>query len=369
MANEHAYDKVIDDEQETKQEKNSFTDETLKIYLRRIGKIDILSREEEYDLAMRYSKSGDQEARGRLIEHNLRLVVSIAKRYRNRGMSFNDLIKEGNVGLITAVEKFDPGRGNRLSTPATWWIRQAVERALANKLRLVRVSEEWIAAYTRILRTEYNLREVLGREPMDEEIALQMEVAVDWLKRARRYMETPIVSLNGTPKGNDEGDLLCLAPDDRLNAEELALEQGAGIATICLRSLEPRQRYVLLLRLGMMDELTEGDIAEVVGIEQGDIKRIENVIAEKMQPPPEVLYNRRASQDWVARVKLNILEPQEAFVFGCRFGRWHDHPVSLDDIGKTLGVSHETIRKIEEKAMATLKKRVIAMQWEESRML
>ena len=223
------------------------------MYLREIGKIPLLTFDEELDLAKRILK-GDEEAKQKLAESNLRLVVSIAKKYVGRGMLFLDLIQEGNMGLIKAVEKFDYTKGFKFSTYATWWIRQAITRAIADQARTIRIPVHMVETINKLIRTSRNLLQQLGREPTPEEIAKEMEIPVEKVVEIQKIAQDP-VSLE-TPIGEEEDSHL----GDFIQDEDSPAPHDAASYTLLKEQLEevmntltPREAKVLKLRFGLED--------------------------------------------------------------------------------------------------------------------
>lgn len=228
-------------------------DDPVRMYLKEIGKVPLLSPEEEIDLAQRI-KNGDRSARKKLAEANLRLVVSIAKRYVGRGMLFLDLIQEGNLGLIKAVEKFDFKKGFKFSTYATWWIRQAITRAIADQARTIRIPVHMVETINKLIRVSRQLLQELGREPQPEEIAKIMDMPVDKVREIMKIAQEP-VSLE-TPIGEEEdshlGDFI---PDDEAPApaDAAAFRMLKEQLLKILNTLTPREEKVLRLRFGLDD--------------------------------------------------------------------------------------------------------------------
>ena len=251
--------------------------DTLTQYLGRIRGGKLLDAAEERDLSRR-AHAGDKKARRRLIEANLRLVISIAKKYRGRGVMFEDLIQEGNAGLIRAVEKFDPTMGNRFSTYATWWIRQAVTRAIADQGRTVRLPAHVVDSLFRLRRAEAQLSAELGREATDEELAERLDVEPEETRRLRRVSQ-PIGSVNariGAEDGSEMGDLL---PDERLENDFVRAEAGQWERTLveAVRTLPDREAKVLELRHGLDggETRTLREVSETLGISQERARQVE----------------------------------------------------------------------------------------------
>ena len=228
-------------------------DDPVRMYLKEIGRIDLLTAEEEVELA-KGIEAGDEEARRRLAEANLRLVVSIAKRYVGRGMLFLDLIQEGNLGLIKAVEKFDYRKGYKFSTYATWWIRQAITRAIADQARTIRIPVHMVETINKLVRINRQLLQELGRDPTPEEIAEEMDITPKRVREIMKSAQEP-VSLE-TPIGEEEDSHLGDFIEDE---EALAPAEAASFILLreqleeVLETLTPRERDVLRLRFGIVD--------------------------------------------------------------------------------------------------------------------
>jgi RNA polymerase primary sigma factor len=246
-------------------------------YLSRVRDGRLLDAGEERDLSRR-AHGGDREARKRLIESNLRLVISIAKKYRGRGLPFEDLIQEGNAGLIKAVEKFDPEMGNRFSTYATWWIRQAVTRAIADQARTVRLPAHVVDSLYRLRRAESSLSVELGRDATEEELARRLGKGPDEARRLREVGQ-PISSINarlGDEEGSEVGDLL---PDERSGDDYVRVEVGQWEQMLAeaVRSLPEREAKVLEMRHGLdgSETRTLREVSEVLGISQERARQVE----------------------------------------------------------------------------------------------
>ncbi|HHX77330.1 MAG TPA: RNA polymerase sigma factor RpoD, partial [Firmicutes bacterium] len=259
----------------------------VRMYLKEIGKIPLLTPEEEVELAKRMEK-GEEEAKRRLAEANLRLVVSIAKKYVGRGMLFLDLIQEGNLGLIKAVEKFNYHKGFKFSTYATWWIRQAITRAIADQARTIRIPVHMVETINKLIRVSRQLVQELGREPTPEEIANEMGITEDRVREIQKIAQEP-VSLE-TPIGEEDdshlGDFIedqeVQAPADAA-AFELLREQLEGV----LDTLTPRERKVLRLRFGLDDgrSRTLEEVGQVFGVTRERIRQIEAKALRKLRHP------------------------------------------------------------------------------------
>lgn len=262
-------------------------DDPVRMYLKEIGRVPLLTPDEEVDLARRMS-DGDQEAKNRMTESNLRLVVSIAKRYVGRGMQFLDLIQEGNLGLIKAVDKFDYTKGYKFSTYATWWIRQAITRAIADQARTIRIPVHMVETINKVIRVSRQLLQELGHDPTAEEIAEEMNLPVDKVRDILKIAQEP-VSLE-TPIGEEEdshlGDFI---PDEE--ASEPA--EAASFALLreqldeVLDTLTPREKKVLELRFGMTDGRTRTleEVGKEFNVTRERIRQIEAKTLTKLRHP------------------------------------------------------------------------------------
>ncbi|QEY33924.1 RNA polymerase sigma factor RpoD [Caproiciproducens galactitolivorans] len=262
-------------------------DDPVKVYLKEIGRVPLLSPEEEIDLAIRIS-DGDEAAKKRLSEANLRLVVSIAKRYLGRGMQFLDLIQEGNLGLIKAVEKFDYSKGFKFSTYATWWIRQAITRAIADQARTIRIPVHMVETINKVKKVSSQLLHTNGHEPTADEISAELDMPVDKVREIMRVAQEP-VSLE-TPIGEEEdshlGDFI---PDDDAPApadaasHTLLKEQLADV----LDTLTPREEKVLRLRFGLEDgrSRTLEEVGKEFNVTRERIRQIEANALRKLRHP------------------------------------------------------------------------------------
>lgn len=262
-------------------------DDPVKTYLKEIGRVPLLSAEEEAALA-RAAQAGDEDARRRLSEANLRLVVSVAKRYAGRGLPFLDLIQEGNLGLIKAVEKFDSTKGFKFSTYATWWIRQAITRAIADQARTIRIPVHMVETINKVIRVSRQLLQELGHDPSPEEIAKEMNMPVDRVRDILKIAQEP-VSLE-TPIGEEEdshlGDFI---PDD--DAPEPA--EAASFMLLkeqlveVLKTLTPREEKVLRLRFGIEDGHTRTleEVGKEFNVTRERIRQIEAKALRKLRHP------------------------------------------------------------------------------------
>ena len=262
-------------------------DDPVRMYLKEIGKVPLLSAEEEIELAKRMEQ-GDEEAKRRLCEANLRLVVSIAKRYVGRGMLFLDLIQEGNLGLIKAVEKFDFRKGFKFSTYATWWIRQAITRAIADQARTIRIPVHMVETINKLIRISRQLLQELGREPKPDEIAKEMDLPEEKVREILKIAQEP-VSLE-TPIGEEEdshlGDFI---PDDDAPApaEAAAFSMLKEQLIEVLDTLTPREQKVLRLRFGLDDgrARTLEEVGKKFDVTRERIRQIEAKALRKLRHP------------------------------------------------------------------------------------
>ena len=262
-------------------------EDPVRMYLKEIGKVPLLTADEEIELAKRMSE-GDEEAKKRLAEANLRLVVSIAKRYVGRGMLFLDLIQEGNLGLIKAVEKFDYQKGFKFSTYATWWIRQAITRAIADQARTIRIPVHMVETINKLIRVSRQLLQELGREPLPEEIAKELEMPVERVREILKISQEP-VSLE-TPIGEEEDSHL----GDFIQDDNVPVPAEAAAATLLkeqlnevLDTLTEREQKVLRLRFGMNDgrARTLEEVGKEFDVTRERIRQIEAKALRKLRHP------------------------------------------------------------------------------------
>lgn len=277
-------DIVLNDEEITK---DININDPVRMYLKEIGRISLLSSEEELELSIRIA-NGDEEAKNILAESNLRLVVSIAKRYVGRGLLFLDLIQEGNIGLMKAVEKFDYGKGYKFSTYATWWIRQAITRALADQARTIRVPVHMVETINKMARIQRQMTLELNREPSEEEIAERMGITVDKVREVMKISQDP-VSLD-TPIGEEDdshlGDFIkderSMSPEEYATNEILKEEIKNVLAT-----LQEREQEVLELRFGLIDGTshTLEEVGKKFNVTRERIRQIEAKALRKLRHP------------------------------------------------------------------------------------
>lgn len=263
------------------------TDDAVRMYLKEIGKVPLLTGEQERELAIRMEQ-GDEDAKKKLCESNLRLVVSIAKRYLNRGLSFLDLIQEGNLGLIKAVDKFDYTKGYKFSTYATWWIRQAITRSIADQARTIRIPVHMVETINKLIRISRQLLQELGREPTSEEVAKEMGITVEKVREIKKISQDP-VSLE-TPIGEEEdshlGDFI---PDDDVPApvEAAAYSMLKEQLMEVLDTLSEREKKVLMLRFGLEDgrPRTLEEVGKEFNVTRERIRQIEAKALRKLRHP------------------------------------------------------------------------------------
>ena len=259
----------------------------VRMYLKEIGRINLLTSDEEFEYAKR-AEEGDEEAKRMLAESNLRLVVSIAKRYVGRGMLFLDLIQEGNIGLMKAVDKFDPTKGYKFSTYATWWIRQAITRAIADQARTIRVPVHMVETINKLARVQRQLTQEFNREPTDEEIAKRLGISIDKVREVYKISQDP-VSLE-TPIGEEDdshlGDFIkderTMGPEEYATVEMLKEELSGVLAT-----LTEREEKVLRLRFGLDDGQcrTLEEVGQIFGVTRERIRQIEAKALRKLRHP------------------------------------------------------------------------------------
>ena len=262
-------------------------DDPVRMYLKEIGKVPLLTAEQEQELAQRMLE-GDEDAKAQLIEANLRLVVSIAKRYLGRGMQFLDLIQEGNLGLIKAVDKFDHSKGFKFSTYATWWIRQAITRAIADQARTIRIPVHMVETINRLVREQRALIQELGREPTVEEIAERMSLSVEKVREIQKISQEP-VSLE-KPIGEEEDSHLgdFIPDDDAMSpADQVAYTLLKEQLLDAMKGLTAREEKVLRLRFGLDDgrQRTLEEVGKEFNVTRERIRQIEAKALRKLRHP------------------------------------------------------------------------------------
>ncbi len=261
-------------------------DDSVRLYLREIGKIPLLNAEEELKLAYEI-KAGSKKAKDKMAEANMRLVVSIAKRYVGRGLDLLDLIQEGNTGLLRAVEKFDPDKGFKFSTYATWWIRQAITRAIADQARTIRIPVHMVETINKLLRTQRRLTQELNREPTNEEIAAEMEIEVDKVEHIMKIKQD-ISSLDASIRDDEEDSVLSdfIEDDDAVSPEESATNQllKEQVKDI-LSALTEREQKILKLRFGLEDgkQHTLEEVGQEFSVTRERIRQIEAKALAKLR--------------------------------------------------------------------------------------
>ena len=280
---------VSETSRKTEHETTETSMDSLRLYLRSIGRVELLTAEQEVELAKRIER-GDMAAKQHMVEANLRLVVSIAKGYLGRGLSFLDLIQEGSLGLIRAVEKFDYRRGYKFSTYATWWIRQAVTRAIADKARTIRIPVHMVEKLNKVVHVERQLVQRMGREPEPAEIAEELKITVREVRDILRVAQMPI-SLEKPVGDEEESELGDFVADDRSEEPfDTATErlQREDIQK-ALDALPERERQVIELRYGLRghEPLTLEEVGRAFGVTRERIRQIENNTLKKLKQLPE----------------------------------------------------------------------------------
>jgi RNA polymerase primary sigma factor len=271
--------------------------DSLRLYLRSIGRVDLLTADQEVALARRIER-GDMSAKQQMIEANLRLVVSIAKGYLGRGLSFLDLIQEGSLGLIRAVEKFDYRRGYKFSTYATWWIRQAVTRAIADKARTIRIPVHMVEKLNKVVHIERQLVQRLGREPRPDEIATELEMTTEEVREILRMAQLP-VSLEKPIGEEEESELGDFVQDEQAESpfDTASLSLRREDIKKALDSLPDRERKVIELRFGLLGDqpCTLEEVGRAFGVTRERIRQIENNTLKRLESLPEAQGLRGAS--------------------------------------------------------------------------
>jgi RNA polymerase primary sigma factor len=288
---------ISEDEEETtpwdgaSQPLDEISDDSVRLYLREIGKIPLLTPEEELALAQKV-KSGDKDAKDKMAEANMRLVVSIAKRYSGRGLDFLDLIQEGNTGLLRAVEKFDPDKGFKFSTYATWWIRQAITRAIADQARTIRIPVHMVETINKLLRTQRRMTQELNREPTVEELAREMEMEPEKVEYIMRIKQD-ITSLDASVRDDDDDSALgdFVVDEEAVTPEEAATTQllKEQVSKV-LDTLTEREQKILRMRFGLEDgkSHTLEEVGQMFNVTRERIRQIEAKALSKLRKHPEV---------------------------------------------------------------------------------
>ena len=274
-----------EDDSESESRAIEASTDALQLFLKDIGRVDLLTAAQEVELAKRIER-GDHRAKQEMIEANLRLVVSIAKRYRNQGLPFLDLIQEGTIGLVRAAEKFDYRKGFKFSTYATWWIRQAVARALADKARTIRMPVHVVEKLNKIVRTERKLRAELGREPLAAEIGRELDLTPQEVEQIRRRAQTP-VSLEKPIGDEEESEFGAFITDETAPLPDEAAETSMRRETLerILTKLSAREREVLVLRYGLDGQhpRTLDEVGRTFSVTRERIRQIENQSLKKLR--------------------------------------------------------------------------------------
>ena len=287
---EELHIEVVQPEEEPEQESldvegPEISTDSLQLFLKDIGKVNLLTAPQEVELAKRIER-GDHDAKQSMVEANLRLVVSIAKRYRNQGLPFLDLIQEGTIGLVRAAEKFDYRKGFKFSTYATWWIRQAVARALADKSRTIRMPVHVVEKLNKIVRSERKLRGELGREPTSAEIGRDLDLTSDEVDQIRRSSQLP-VSLEKPVGDDEESEFGHFLTDETAPLPEESAEQALRRDTLkqILCSLSPREQRILEMRYGLDGEQprTLDEVGRAFNVTRERIRQIENQCLKKLR--------------------------------------------------------------------------------------
>ena len=284
-------EEVVEDTSAAVQSFDEVSDDSVRLYLREIGKIPLLTPEQELALAQRV-KAGDKDAKDQMAEANMRLVVSIAKRYSGRGLDFLDLIQEGNTGLLRAVEKFDPDKGFKFSTYATWWIRQAITRAIADQARTIRIPVHMVETINKLLRTQRRLTQELNREPTIEELAKAMEMEPEKVEYVMKIKQD-ITSLDASVRDDDDDSVLgdFVVDEEAENPEEAATSQllKEQVKRI-LGTLTEREQKILKMRFGLDDgkSHTLEEVGQEFNVTRERIRQIEAKALSKLRKHKDV---------------------------------------------------------------------------------
>ena len=273
--------------------------ESLNIYLQQISSIPLISVQEEIELSEKI-KSGDEKARETMITANLRLVVKIAQHYSNIGLSLLDLINEGNIGLMKAVERFDPTKGGKLSTYASWWIKQSIKRALANQSKTIRLPVHMVDRVMQMRRTSAELEERLGRDPTDEELAAEMNLPLSRVSHLKSVSKKP-ASLD-SPLGDDENSTLGeVVPDNNAANpfEKLQSKSLIGDVNLVLSKLEPREADIIRLRFGLegRDPLTLEEVGEKIGVTRERIRQLQEQALRQLRKNMATFEKQRTAEE------------------------------------------------------------------------
>lgn len=290
-------DDDIDVEEDTRSDYDENT--AIKLYLHEIGQVDLLTPKEEVELAKRI-KRGDKEARERMIKANLRLVVKIARDYENYGLPLLDLISEGNIGLMKAVERFDPSKGGKLSTYASWWIKQAIKRALANQSKTIRLPVHLVDKIAKMRRIALKMQEVLGREPTDEELAHQLDIPVSRVAQMRTVSIRP-TSLDAPIGDDDSNNYSEIIADETASTPYKQLEDQTFTSMLMelVKELDQREATILKYRFGLDGggEKTLEDVGEKFGITRERVRQIQNAALRKLRKMIEKIEKGKPSDN------------------------------------------------------------------------
>lgn len=273
--------------------------ESLNIYLRQISTVPLLTVEEEIELASRIKK-GDDKARETMITANLRLVVKIAKEYSNIGLSLLDLINEGNIGLMKAVERFDPSKGGKLSTYGAWWIKQSIKRALANQSKTIRLPVHMVDRVTQIRKTSVQLAEKLGRDPTDEELAAEMNLPVARITLLKSVSRKP-ASLDSPLSDNESSTLGEMVADEKSENpyEQLQSKSLVGDVNRVLAQLEPREADIIRLRFGLegLEPLTLEEVGEKIGVTRERVRQLQEQALRQLRKNMASMEKQRSVEE------------------------------------------------------------------------